>query len=349
MKKIITKICLAVGVAALLASCASTKNINLNEHSPTAIISITGTNLVAWLDSKQNDNDEDDNTDGVLNSMVNRAIGGKNPEIATAVDRLDYADDSFRHIVPEITGIEVLDKDKVVNSEIYKRTMGTFYNSLTDNAKGTNYKDMTVIGAKKARILMRELGVNSLVSMNFNFKKVLAKGTKQNGQAAAFVIMKIKVIDSKGRELINKEYTRRSTETAEITGGYYNKEELLDLINKTIDELITEFAHDYSDGTVLEKTEENQAENSEISDSGVSENLNVTPTKLGKPKSASKEQVAEQKTSEENVAEKAANQKAEETAKNLLKMNLSPEQIAEATGLSVERVKELQAEQNKNQ
>ena len=43
-----------------------------------------------------------------------------------------------------------------------------------------------------------------------------------------------------------------------------------------------------------------------------------------------------------DMAQDIANEKTLETAKNLLKINISPEQIAMATGLSLEQVKSLE-------
>lgn len=341
MKKTISKFAFPAAslvLAALLAGCASTKNISLSENSPAAIVSVIGTNLVPWQENEHNDNDEDDSSEGALTSLVAKTLDRSNPEITTAVDRLDYADESFRRIVPEVAGLEVLDKDKVVESKAYKTTRGTIYNALTDSTRATGYKDMSVIGAKKARMLMEQIGAKSLVSMEFNFKKKLVSGTKSSGQAAALVRMKIKFIDGRGNEKINKEYEKQSLETVAIGGGYYDKDELLSLINKTIDELITDFALEYSNGYDASSSsgaKETAAEND--SQETDSEMPNVAPTKLGKPKSAAS-------AGKQTTAEEAAEQKAEETARNLLKMNLEVDKIAEATGLSVERVKELQAE-----
>ena len=44
----------------------------------------------------------------------------------------------------------------------------------------------------------------------------------------------------------------------------------------------------------------------------------------------------------QDIAQDIANEKTFETAKNLLKINISPEQIAMATGLSLEQVKNLE-------
>ena len=304
MKKKSSKICLECIAALLLlsAGCSSTKNISLEGKSPMAVISVIGTNLVSWQEQTQNDNDETLSTDGAFNALLNKAIDSKNPEIATAVDRLDYADESFRRIMAETAELQILDKSKVVDTDIYEYTRGSFYNSLSDSARATGYKDMTVIGAKKARMLESELGVKSLATMDFNFKKTVIKGNRQNGNLAALVMMKIKILDERGREFINKEYTGVSSKTTPIISGYYKKEELLSLINETIDDLITQFAVELSgnmngnlatesdfeaDGENVENselaTEENKDESADSSDiSG--DSVPQASAKLGKPK-----------------------------------------------------------------
>ena len=47
-----------------------------------------------------------------------------------------------------------------------------------------------------------------------------------------------------------------------------------------------------------------------------------------------------------DMAQDIANEKTLETAKNLLKINISPEQIAMATGLSLEQVTSLKTGKN---
>lgn len=339
MKKIITTTVLSLGFAALLAGCASTNGISLADNSPAAIVSINGTNLVAWQEKETNDNDEEYSTDGVLNSLVNKVISGKDPEISTAIDRLDYADDSFRQIVPEITGLKILDKKEVVDSDAYKYTRGSFYNALSDTAKATDYKDMSVIGAKKARMLMEQIGANSLVSMDFTFRKILAKGNRSEGQLTAFVRMKIKVLNNRGKEIINKEYTAQGADTTIISGGYYKKDDLIEIIKKTTDDLITKFAVEYSNGAAGISEDVSVSEKAELKeDSNTSGAATVAPVKLGAPKSKTEVK------NNELTAEKAVEQRAEETARNLLKMNMESEKIAEATGVPLERINEMKQE-----
>lgn len=244
MKKIsstITLMCLSA--LFFLSSCASTK-ITLSEYSPAAIISVTGTSLVMWQSEKQ-DSQEDDDSDNVLTGMVNKILDSNNPEILTAVDRLDYADESFHRIASEISSLDVLSKKSVVDSNIYKYSTRSLFNALSDSTCATGYKDMTVIGAKKARLLIQGLEAKSLVAMDFNFKKILASGNKRNGQVAAAITMKMKILDEKGRVAVNKDYYRQSSQTVLIQSGYYDKDALIEIINTTIDELITAFVVEY--------------------------------------------------------------------------------------------------------
>ncbi len=60
--------------------------------------------------SENQDSDEDD-SDNLLTGMANRILDSRNPEIETAIDRLDYADESFRRIAGEIAGLSVLQKN----------------------------------------------------------------------------------------------------------------------------------------------------------------------------------------------------------------------------------------------
>lgn len=379
MKKISSRIGFA-GVAALffLSGCASTKNITLEEKSPMAVISVIGTNLVAWQEQTQNDSDETLTTDGAFNALLNKAIDGKNPEIATAVDRLDYADESFRRVMAETANVKILEKSNVVDTDVYEYTRGSFYNSLSDSVCATGYKDMTVIGAKKARMLESGLGAKSLASMDFSFKKTVIKGNRQNGKLAALVVMKIKILDEHGREFINKEYTGVSSKTVPIMSGYYKKEELLSLINETIDDLITQFAVEFSGDLAIKSDFEADGENVESSELAAEENKDETAdtsdisgesvpaasAKLGKPKSSAKNVMPENtldgaaanvnanaaSPSESGIANMSKSEKdavllqAENTARSLLKMGLDCEKISVATGLPIERVKEIQNE-----
>ena len=349
------------------AGCTSTRNISLNEKSPCAVITITGTSLVSWF-SDESDSKES-YSDGALSKIVNQFINGKDPEISGAVDRLDYADESFRRILPEYASLEILDKNSVLESEMYNYAKKSIFNSLSDSTNATGYKDMSVIGAKKARMLEDSLGARSLAVMNFSFKKTLASGTRSAGRVAALVALKMKILDENGHEFINKEYERESEKSIPIINGNYKKEELLSLINETIDDLITQFAVVFSgnlngnlatgsgfeaDGKNVENagvaTETNQKDNN--SSTSGDEYVPAVSAKLGKPKLNAKNALPENSldgaaadATPASPSEKDALElQAENTARSLLKMGLDCEKISVATGLSLERVEELQNE-----
>jgi len=298
MKKNFSKITIVCFSALFfLAGCASTK-IDLAEYSPAAVISVTGTNLVMW--QSENQDSEEDDSDNILTGMANKLLDSKNPEIETAVDRLDYADESFRRIAGEIAGLSVLSKESVVDSDVYKYSYRSLFNVFSDSTCATDYKDMTVIGAKRARVLAEGVGAKSLVAMDINFKKTLARGARHDGQVAAAITMKIKLTDEKGREAVNKEYSKISSETTPIKGGYYDKKILVSLINETIDDLITQFAVEFSGNLTKESGLETDSENLENAgsksktnqkdNSGTSGENSVpaASAKLGKPKNMQK-------------------------------------------------------------
>ncbi len=283
----------------LLSGCASTK-IALSEYSPAAVISVTGTNLVMW--QSENQNPDEDDSDNILTGMANKILDSRNPEIETAVDRLDYADESLRRIAGEIAGLSVLPKESVVDSDVYKYSYRSLFNVFSDSTCATDYKDMTVIGAKRSRVLAEGIGAKSLVAMDFNFKKALARGTRHDGQIAAAITMKIKLTDEKGHEAVNKEYKKLSKETTPVKGGYYDKKVLVSLINETIDDLITQFAVEFSGDLAIKSDFEADGENVESSELAAEENKDETAdtsdisgesvpaasAKLGKPKSLQK-------------------------------------------------------------
>ncbi len=335
MKKVVFAFLFLLAAVCPILSCASTKKIELYENSPAAVISITGTNLVSWKEKKRlNKRNDDENEDRLFNTALSKAIDRNNPEILTAKDRLDYADESFRRIVPDLTGLSVLDKELVTGSLAYKKTHGSFYNTLSDSIRASGYKDLGVLGAKKARSLMKGTGAGSLVSMEFDFKKILTSGTKSDGQAAALVSMRIKIRGSSGQIFINKEYSKQSSENFPVLDGDYDQNVLLSLIKQTTDEVIAEFAYEYSNKNVVLEKKSSDEKKSEPAEDSYS--TKIAPTKLGKPKVSV--QISEEDISDENNVDK----KIEETAINLLKMGLAPEKIAEATGLSIEKVKMLE-------
>ncbi len=243
MKKNVVFVSLAAFASILFASCGSTK-IAIQEHSPVAVFSIIGNSQVPWVADNPNDPDESD-PDGLLSSMVNKLIDGDNPEIVTAVDRLDYAGDSFAQILSEMTGCEVLPKADVIKSDAYNDLGGSYFNLLAATKSATEYKDLTGLGSKKARIAMKGVGANSAVILNFTFQKKLLKGNKWNGELCGLVILKARMLNSRGKEIINKSYNAQTSQRIKITSHKYDKNAFVASLNDGIDSVIRQFALEF--------------------------------------------------------------------------------------------------------
>lgn len=260
MKKFNTLSLALVSIAFVLTSCASTK-ISLQESSPVAVISIIGNTQVPWID-------EDDETvlatdepeaESLLTSMASRIIDSNNPEILTAVDRLDYAFDSASMNILEMTGCAVLPKEEVLSSEAYSYMAPSYFNSLTPTKTATGFKDLTTIGAKNARNLMDSIGAKSLLILSFTFQKDVVKGTKTNGAIGGVVTMKAKLLNNRGREVLNKIFAAKTSEPIKIMHGQYNKDSLVEQLENTIDDVMRQFCMELSkmssDEPVLKESE----------------------------------------------------------------------------------------------
>lgn len=260
MKKFNTLSLALVSIAFVLTSCASTK-ISLQESSPVAVISIIGNTQVPWID-------EDDETvlatdepeaESLLTSMASRIMDSNNPEILTAVDRLDYAFDSASMNILEMTGCAVLPKEEVLSSEAYTYIAPSYFNSLTPTKTATGFKDLSMLGAKNARNLMEAIGAKSLLSLSFTFQKDVVKGTKTNGAIGGVVTMKAKLLNNRGREIVNKIFVAKTSEPIKIMRGQYNKDSLVEQLENTIDDVMRQFCMELSkmssDEPVLKESE----------------------------------------------------------------------------------------------
>lgn len=260
MKKINVLFWALIGSAFVLTDCASTK-ISLQESSPVAVISIIGNTQVPWID-------EDDETvlatdepeaESLLTSMASRIMDSNNPEILTAVDRLDYAFDSASMNILEMTGCAVLPKEEVLSSEAYSYMTPSYFNSLTPTKTATGFKDLTTIGAKNARYLMDSLGAKSLLILSFTFQKDVVKGTKTNGAIGGVVTMKAKLLNNRGREIVNKIFVAKTSEPIKIMRGQYNKDSMVEQLENTIDDVMRQFCMELSkmssDEPVLKESE----------------------------------------------------------------------------------------------
>ncbi len=223
-----------------LTSCKTTSSLVLSDYSPLAVISVTSNKNIPWTYDKYNE--EDDGEANVVSDVITRLIESKNPEINSFQNRIDYAEESIHYIIPDIANVKILEKKDVVQSDAYDFVRKSYFNAGFAVALADGYKDITTINGKNARILIDELGVNGLLIFNFNFRKDMAQGSTAHGKIAAYVQMNVKLIDDRGREVVNREIVATSAHTVLVQDGSYSKEQLVDLFDEAIDAAITQYA-----------------------------------------------------------------------------------------------------------
>lgn len=240
MKKTLTITSLAAALT-FLAGCASTK-LSMDTLSPVAFIDVEG-NAVIWTEADEFDYEaQEDEGGGVLATAVNKLIDGKNPELLTSEDRMNYAEESLRHAF-EDNGLTVMDKNIVVESKTYKYGTLNLLGIINTNSAADGYrKGLTSLPAKKARMFMEEIGANSILSAEFYFTKKI-----EHKRAWPVVTMKINIQDKKGKKILSKDFTAESADSVQTYGMYdkYDKMEFIQLMNPLIDDVINRFTAEY--------------------------------------------------------------------------------------------------------
>lgn len=226
------------GLIPLFFGCKSLP-IQLSNGSPMAIVTIRSNSYIPW---ESEDPSEEDDSDSIITGLVTKVLDSNNPELLTAIDRLDYIDEEIRHVIPEINNCQIVDKDKVVKSKIYKRLKKSYYNTLVDSKLATGYKDLTTLGSKNARLLMKEVGAKSILIIDGTFKKKIVNGTRKNGELAGIAFIKFKILNEKGSEVINKVITTITEKSLIIEDGIYDKDEFVLEMNTAINLAIRQFA-----------------------------------------------------------------------------------------------------------
>lgn len=247
MKKTVLYFLILTFSAFIFAGCGSTK-ISLQENSPVALISVIGNTQVPWVSEESDVTTPtgEPEAEGLLTGLANKLSDSNNPEILTAIDRLDYACDSFAENLPRITDYEILPKDDVVKSEAYIYTSANYFNIMSSSKSATDFKDLSIIGAKNARVLMQEVGAKSAAILSLTFQKEVVKGTKSSGSIAGVVTLKAKLLDNRGHEVINKIFSTRTSEPIKIIHMQYNKDTLVEALDGAIDDVIRQFCMEIS-------------------------------------------------------------------------------------------------------
>lgn len=247
MKKTLGITLSLAAVVSVFTGCGSTK-ISLHDSSPIAIISIIGNTQIPWVDEESEFTTAtgEPEAENFLTSMANRITDSQNPEILTAVDRLDYAYDSANINLLELAGCTVIPKEELLASEAYTYIRPSYFNMFSATKTATGFKDLVMIGSKNARYLMEETGAKSILAMSLTFQKELTRGTKSNGIVAGVVTMKARFLNNRGNEVLNKLFVAKTSEPIKIINGQYNKDTLVEEVNEAIDDVIRQFCMELS-------------------------------------------------------------------------------------------------------
>lgn len=240
MKKTLFSIIATLGIGLFFASCGT--QINLADYSKTAITAIEGNQIVYKTNNLYEVKDED--KFGFLTTQLNTKLNGSNPEIATAQDRVVYAEESLKRILEEINSLEFIEKDTVINSGKYKADSLGLIDFTSANILAEGYKKgMTNPGKKNAKSLMKDIEANSLISAVFEFDK-----RQTTNKVFAVAKMRVKFFNNEGKLIINKEYIAESENFVETETGVdatYDKDELVALFPEATDAVITKFAMEF--------------------------------------------------------------------------------------------------------
>jgi len=243
MKKIINFLTASAGMLFLFAGCSSTPFM-VQDMGSVAIISISS-NMNVPYELDQVRDDEYGTEEGMVSNAVNGFFGKNNPEILCGPDRLTYADESLRRLLSENAGVQVIDKETVLNSDTYS-AIGEGILGYTDvKIRGDGYKSLDYLATKKTRMLCKEIGATNTMFVNFTFKKKLVHGNKISGDVAATAKMEISVFNSEGKDILWDEFYTTSLKTVEVSKWDYDKDELTEMFPELIDILINQFIVKY--------------------------------------------------------------------------------------------------------
>lgn len=232
---------LVVIVSLLLSSCIS-NSFSIETNNPVAILSVRGTLNVPWLEERDEDYQD---LDGVLTNSINKLFGKNNPEIQTAQDRIDYADERIAQLLEENAGITVLPKEQVISSEQYKSITQSVFAVADTKVYANGYKKIDEISPKKSRLLLKELGGESTIFADFTFNKVVVDGSKLKGKITAHITMNIDVYDSHGNHKVMDTFQADSSTLLEISKDDYDRDALVELFPDLTDLVINQFIVKY--------------------------------------------------------------------------------------------------------
>lgn len=217
--------------------CSSTKQ-PLMSYGPVGILSVTGSvNLPYYEDEVETEI----TGDGLLSKSITSVIYRDNPEITTAQTRLDYCIETMEKLISENAGIEVIGKEQFLASPVYQGFHQSVLSFADPLVYPTNYKKISELGAKNARLLMNDIGANSLLTANFKFYKTLVDGTKYKGKISVRIEADFTLYNSSGKAVLTDSVSCSSFETTDIDMLKYDKNAIVNMIPALTEEAVSKF------------------------------------------------------------------------------------------------------------
>ena len=242
MKKISLILCAAVA-ALSFSGCASAK-IEKESISPLAIVTVTGNSSIPWYVLTK-DGEEPSANKGLLQNAINSKFYDDDPEIASAYNRLDYAEDAVRRIFEDVAEIEFVDRETVLESKKYKSMNSGILSALNTTITATGYKDLRTPDRYELKKLCEDVGAKGCLVLDFEFFKKSTKGNSISGEVVPYVKMRVKMYDTNGKEIKYKNYKVEGSQSLKISGRKYDTEAFVAMYPEVIDQLLTQAAMEF--------------------------------------------------------------------------------------------------------
>ena len=307
-------------------SCASTSSIDISKEFPMALVTVSSNTTIPWFESGKNtDEDDDVNEDGLINSMLNKSINAKNPEINSNKERIAMAEDKLITMLVNKGNFVLLDKDTVLNSQVYKSVPNGLLDFMSATCIPEGYKKISPDSRKVSRMIMDKLGAKSLLYITFQFEK-----EKAHSEVYARTTMSVRILNNRGKMVVRRDYIGLSSSSVHMYGNSYDKDSLVALFPESVEAAVNKFIYSLDAIELSEK---------EIS------SMEATPIKMPRPAAAeaTEDENTEASESEAASTESEPSEEKINMARRMLERGMTAEEVAEITELPLESVQALQS------
>ncbi len=333
--KISSKAIFSLGAMVLCAvslGCKST-NIQLQEYSPVAIMTVYSNPGIPWYEELVSDEFKVEKEDeGILTGFVNRALDKSNPEVLTAQDRINDAAHIIEKILKE-NGISVVSPNNFPNAKAYEKAGKNFLDTMGNTLPASGYDTLGSASKSLIRKTCEQTGAKSALYVHFKFQKIKHKTGLRDDGVQAKVIMEVYGANNLGKTIINKTYTVFSADWVPLDANKWDRDKLCSYFYDTIESAVNKFAMDFAYGDFSD----------ESSGTGESENDYGEEETLVLTRSAKDSVPLENAGSENTNSNNELNEKIE-NAKKLLNEGKTVQEVSEELTLPIELVLYLKSQ-----